>query len=78
ASSRARITIQDILTTCQRQPVPQPGYQCASCSRFFPRLWSIKNHIQYSSQEGSSCKVYHRRLEAMWGKEHKEQGGCSP
>ncbi|NXJ68891.1 SPT46 protein, partial [Rostratula benghalensis] len=75
---RARITIRDILTASQKQPVPQCGYQCMSCCRIFPTLWSIKIHIQQSSQEGYSCKVFYRRLKALWQKEHKAQEACSP
>ncbi|NXF44876.1 SPT46 protein, partial [Oceanites oceanicus] len=78
ASSRARLTVRDILTVSQWQPVPQRGYQCMSCCRIFPTLWSLTNHIQYSSQEGFSCKVYYRRLKALWEKEHKQQGAAAP
>ncbi|NWY52816.1 SPT46 protein, partial [Chionis minor] len=72
ASSRASITIRDILAASQWHPVPQCGYKCMSCCRVFPVLWSLKIHIQHSSQEGYSCKVYYRRLKALWEKEHKE------
>ncbi|NXP09296.1 SPT46 protein, partial [Thinocorus orbignyianus] len=82
ARDRARITVQDILTASQKQPVLQCGYQCGyqcmSCCRVFPTLWSIKIHIQQSSREGYSCKVYYRRLKALWEKEHKQQEVCSP
>lgn len=78
ASGRASITVQDILAASQRQPVPQCGYQCMSCCRVFPTLWSLKIHIQHSSQEGYSCKVYYRRLKALWEKEHKEQEAAAP
>ncbi|KFQ95029.1 Uncharacterized protein C1orf111, partial [Nipponia nippon] len=73
ASGGASITVRDILTASQQQPVPQRGYQCMSCCRIFPTLWSVKTHIQHSSQEGYSCKVYYRRLKALWEKERKEQ-----
>ncbi|NXJ00518.1 SPT46 protein, partial [Psophia crepitans] len=78
ASSRASITIRDILTASQQQPAPQHGYQCVSCCRLFPTLWSVKTHIQHSSQEGYSCKVYYRRLKALWGKEHSGQKAAAP
>ncbi|KFP58183.1 Uncharacterized protein C1orf111, partial [Cathartes aura] len=78
ASSRASITVRDILTASQRQPVPQRGYQCMSCCRIFPTLWSVKTHIQHSSQEGYSCKVYYRKLKALWEKEQKEQEAAAP
>ncbi|NXU56939.1 SPT46 protein, partial [Turnix velox] len=73
ASDRARITVQDILTASQNQLVPQGGHKCMSCCRIFPTLWSLRFHIQQSSQEGYSCKLYYRRLKALWEKEHKEQ-----
>ncbi|KAM9239266.1 spermatogenesis-associated protein 46 [Leptosomus discolor] len=78
ASSRARITIRDIFAASQLQPVPQHKYQCMSCCRIFPTLWSIKTHIQNSSQEGYSCKVYYRRLKALWEKERKAQESAAP
>ncbi|XP_014798876.1 PREDICTED: uncharacterized protein C1orf111 homolog isoform X2 [Calidris pugnax] len=78
ARDTARITVRDILAVSQQQPVPQCGYQCMSCCRIFPTLWSMKIHIQQSSREGYSCKVYYRRLKALWEKEHKEQEACSP
>ncbi|XP_009477685.2 spermatogenesis-associated protein 46 [Pelecanus crispus] len=77
-SGGASITVQDILAASQGQPVPQRGYQCMSCCRVFPTLWSLKTHIQHSSQEGYSCKVYYRRLKALWEKEHKEQEAAAP
>ncbi|KFQ18435.1 Uncharacterized protein C1orf111, partial [Merops nubicus] len=70
---RASITVRDILIASQQQPVPQGGYQCMSCCRIFPVLWSVKTHIQNSAQEGYSCKVYYRRLKALWEKEQEEQ-----
>ncbi|XP_059678144.1 spermatogenesis-associated protein 46 [Gavia stellata] len=78
ASCGASITIWDILAASQRQSVAQRGYQCVSCCRIFPTLWSVKTHIQHSSQEGYSCKVYYRRLKALWEKEHKEQQAAAP
>ncbi|XP_074893524.1 spermatogenesis-associated protein 46 [Buteo buteo] len=78
ARNRASITFRDILAASQWQPVPQRGYQCVSCCRVFPTLWSVKDHIQHSSQEGYSCKVYYRKLKALWEKEHKEQEAAAP
>ncbi|KFP63041.1 Uncharacterized protein C1orf111, partial [Cariama cristata] len=77
-SSRASIMVQDILTASQKQPVPQHAYQCMSCCRIFPTLWSVKTHIQHSSQEGYSCRVYYRKLKALWEKEHKVQEAAAP
>lgn len=59
ASSRASIVVQDILAASRWQPVPQHAYQCTSCCRIFPTLWSVKICIQNSSWKGYSCKVYH-------------------
>ncbi|NXG80877.1 SPT46 protein, partial [Baryphthengus martii] len=68
--SRASIAVQDILTTSQGQPVPQGGYKSkACCRRLFPTLWSIKTHIQNSSWEGYSYKVFYCKLKALWEKE---------
>ncbi|XP_032854588.2 spermatogenesis-associated protein 46 [Tyto alba] len=78
ASSRTSITVRDILSASQWQPVPQRGYQCMSCCRIFPTLRSVKTHIQHSSQEGYSCKVYYRRLKALWEKECKAQEAAAP
>ncbi|NXX49724.1 SPT46 protein, partial [Tricholaema leucomelas] len=78
ARRRSSITIQDILTASQQQPLPQQGYKCMSCCRVFPMLWSVKAHIQNSSQEGYSCKVYYRRLKALWEKEQQAQEAAAP
>ncbi|NWX45194.1 SPT46 protein, partial [Steatornis caripensis] len=77
-SNRASITARDILAACEQQPVPWRGYQCMSCCRIFPTLWSVKTHIQHSSQEGYSCRVYYCRLKALWEKEHKQQAAAAP
>ncbi|NXL58662.1 SPT46 protein, partial [Chordeiles acutipennis] len=77
-SSGARITIQDIVAASQGQPVPQGGYQCTGCCRLFPTLCSVKTHIKHSAQEGYSCKVFYRRLKALWEKEHKEREAAAP
>lgn len=77
-SSRASITVQDILVASQQHPVSQHGYQSVSCCCMFPTLWSMKTHIQNSSQEGYSCKVYYRRLKALWEKECMLQETAAP
>ncbi|XP_057258392.1 spermatogenesis-associated protein 46 [Pezoporus wallicus] len=77
-SSRASITVQDILAASQQHPVSQRGYQCVSCCCMFPTLWSIKTHIQNSSHEGYSCKVYYRRLKALWEKQRMLQETAAP
>ncbi|NXG56053.1 SPT46 protein, partial [Hemiprocne comata] len=73
ARSEASITVQDILTASQLQLVSQHGYQCMSCCRIFPTIWSIRTHIKHSSQEGYSCKVYYHKLKNLWEKELKKQ-----
>ncbi|NXT18958.1 SPT46 protein, partial [Syrrhaptes paradoxus] len=78
ASSTASITVWDILTASQRQPASQCGYQCVSCCRMFPTLYSLKTHIRHSSEEGYSCKVYYRRLKVLWEKERKQQEAVAP
>ncbi|NXI49303.1 SPT46 protein, partial [Chloroceryle aenea] len=78
ASSRTSITVQDILTASQGQLMPQGGYQCMSCCRIFPMLWSIKTHIQNSSQEGYSCKVFYRSLKVLQEKEQRVQETVAP
>ncbi|XP_069718288.1 spermatogenesis-associated protein 46 [Phaenicophaeus curvirostris] len=78
ASSSVSITVHDILTASQRQPVPQHGYWCVSRCGLFPTLWLIKTHIQHCFQEGYSCKVYYCRLKALWEKEEKEHEASTP
>ncbi|NXH21470.1 SPT46 protein, partial [Bucco capensis] len=78
ASSRDSITTQDILTASKGQLVAQHSYQCVSCCHIFPKLGALKTHIQNSSQEGYSCKVYYLRLKALWEKEHKMQEAAVP
>ncbi|NXY92586.1 SPT46 protein, partial [Alcedo cyanopectus] len=80
ASSRTSITVQDILTASQGQMVPEDGYQHMLCSRIFPMLWSIKTHIQNSTQGGYSCKMFcHRQTgNILWEKEQREQETAAP
>ncbi|NXS60921.1 SPT46 protein, partial [Brachypteracias leptosomus] len=78
ASSRISIMGQDILTASQQQLVPQGSYKCVSCYCIFPMLSSVKTHIQNSSQKGYSCKVYYRRLKALWEKQQKVQEVAAP
>ncbi|NXP22449.1 SPT46 protein, partial [Scytalopus superciliaris] len=76
ASSRASITVQDILTTCR--PVLQDGYQCMLCCCIFPTPWSVKTQIQHSSQQGYSCKGFYHMLEALREEEHKAREAAAP
>ncbi|XP_071607390.1 spermatogenesis-associated protein 46 isoform X2 [Heliangelus exortis] len=70
--SRASITVRELLGASRQRGCRQ-GYQCLSCCRIFPTLWSLKTHIEHSSQEGYSCKVYYRRLKALREKEQQER-----
>ncbi|NXJ79444.1 SPT46 protein, partial [Trogon melanurus] len=74
ANCKTSITVQDMLTASQLHR----GYQCVSCCHIFPPLWSVKTHIQNSSQEGYSCKWYNHRLQALWEKECKEREAAAP
>ncbi|XP_019474095.2 spermatogenesis-associated protein 46 isoform X2 [Meleagris gallopavo] len=78
ASNRVSITTGDILAASQEQHVPKHGYKCMSCCRIFPTLCSVKNHVQRSSQEGYSCKVYYYKLKALLEKEHNVQETKTP
>ncbi|XP_030311148.1 spermatogenesis-associated protein 46 [Calypte anna] len=71
--SRASITVRELLGASRQQRGCRQGYQCLSCCRIFPTLWSLKTHIEHSSQEGYSCKVYYRRLKALREKEQQER-----
>ncbi|NXI69163.1 SPT46 protein, partial [Anseranas semipalmata] len=77
-SNRVSITIRDIIAASQGRPLLQHGYKCMSCCRIFPTLWSVKTHIQHSSQEGYSCKVYYHKLKVLLEKEHKAQEAKGP
>ncbi|KAM6217690.1 spermatogenesis-associated protein 46 [Rhynchocyon petersi] len=67
------ITSQDILTASKWYPAQQNGYKCVACCRMYPTLHSLKSHIKGGLKEGFSCKVYYRKLKALWGKEQKAQ-----
>lgn len=69
------ITTQDILTASRWQPAQQSGHKCASCCRMYPSLHSLESHIQGGSREGFSCKLYYRRLKALWGRAQRPQPG---
>ncbi|KAF0882361.1 spermatogenesis-associated protein 46 [Crocuta crocuta] len=68
------ITSQDILAASRWRPAQQSGYKCAACCRMYPTLHSLKSHIQGGFREGFSCKVYYRKLKALWGKEKARLG----
>ncbi|XP_038204787.1 spermatogenesis-associated protein 46 [Arvicola amphibius] len=69
------ITSQDILMASKWHPAQQNGYKCAACCRMYPTLHSLKSHIKGGFKEGFSCKVYYRKLKALWGKEQKARPG---
>nr|XP_045246207.1 spermatogenesis-associated protein 46 [Macaca fascicularis] len=65
------ITSQDILMASRWHPAQQNGYKCAACCRMYPTLDFLKSHIKRGFREGFSCKVYYRKLKALWSKEPK-------
>nr|XP_010952070.1 PREDICTED: uncharacterized protein C1orf111 homolog [Camelus bactrianus] len=69
------ITSQDILAASRWYPAQQTGYKCVACCRMYPTLHSLKSHIKGGFKEGFSCKVYYRKLKALWGKEQKARPG---
>ncbi|ELK16351.1 spermatogenesis-associated protein 46 [Pteropus alecto] len=69
------ITSQDILMASRWHPAQQSGYKCAACCRMYPSLRSLKSHIRGGFKEGFSCRVYYRRLKALWGKEQWARPG---
>ncbi|XP_004865220.1 spermatogenesis-associated protein 46 [Heterocephalus glaber] len=69
------ITSQDILMASKWYPAQQNGYKCAACCRMYPTLHSLKSHIRWGFKEGFSCRVYYRKLKALWGREQKAWPG---
>ncbi|XP_062437649.1 spermatogenesis-associated protein 46 [Rhea pennata] len=67
------VTVQDLLAASQWQLAPQDGYKCVACCRVFPTLCSLKTHIRHGAREGFSCRVYYRKLKALWEKERRAQ-----
>ncbi|XP_078212283.1 spermatogenesis-associated protein 46 isoform X2 [Callithrix jacchus] len=65
------ITSQDILMASRWYSAPQNGYKCVACCRMYPTLDFLKSHIKGGFREGFSCKVYYRKLKALWSKEQK-------
>uniref|UniRef100_A0A673U075 Spermatogenesis associated 46 n=1 Tax=Suricata suricatta TaxID=37032 RepID=A0A673U075_SURSU len=68
------ITSRDILVASRWRPAQQGGYKCAACCRMYPTLHSLKSHIRGGLREGFSCKVYYRKLKALWGQEKARLG----
>lgn len=69
------ITSQDILMASRWHPAQQSGYKCAACCRMYPSLRSLQSHIRGGFKEGFSCRVYYRRLKALWGQEQRARPG---
>ncbi|XP_003943434.3 LOW QUALITY PROTEIN: spermatogenesis-associated protein 46 [Saimiri boliviensis] len=65
------ITSQDILMASRWHSAQQNGYKCVACCRMYPTLDFLKSHIRRGFREGFSCKVYYRKLKALWSKEQK-------
>lgn len=70
-----RITPQDVLMASRWQPAQQSGYKCVACCRMYPSLRSLQSHIRGGFKEGFSCRVYYRRLKALWGREQWARPG---
>ncbi|NXG32383.1 SPT46 protein, partial [Dromaius novaehollandiae] len=65
------ITVWDLLEASRWQLAPRDGYKCVACCRVFPTLCSLKTHVRHGAREGFSCKVYYRRLKALWERERE-------
>lgn len=62
------ITSQDILRASRWLPAQQNGFKCAACCRMYPTLCSLKSHIRCGFREGFSCRVFYRKLKALWAR----------
>nr|KAF6414463.1 spermatogenesis associated 46 [Molossus molossus] len=62
------ITSQDILRASRGLPAQQNGFKCAACCRMYPTLCSLRGHIRRGSREGFSCRVFYRKLKALWAR----------
>ncbi|NXE52703.1 SPT46 protein, partial [Casuarius casuarius] len=71
AGAWCSITVRDLLEASRWQLAPQDGYKCVACCRIFPTLCSLKTHLRHGVREGFSCKVYYRRLKALWERERE-------
>lgn len=62
------ISSQDILRASRGLPAQQTGFKCAACCRMYPTLCSLKSHIKCGFREGFSCRVFYRKLKALWAR----------
>ncbi|XP_035871631.1 spermatogenesis-associated protein 46 [Phyllostomus discolor] len=74
------ITPQDLLRASRGPRAPQSGFQCAACCRMYPTLRSLRGHVRGGSREGFSCRVFYRKLKALWARPadrlSSPLGGC--
>lgn len=63
-----RITSQDLLRASRWLPAQQSGFKCAACCRMYPTLCSLRSHVRSGSREGFSCRVFYRKLKALWAR----------
>ncbi|KAF6076000.1 spermatogenesis associated 46 [Phyllostomus discolor] len=74
------ITPQDLLRASRGPRAPQSGFQCAACCRMYPTLRSLRGHVRGGSREGFSCRVFYRKLKALWARPadrlSSSLGGC--
>ncbi|XP_007533370.3 spermatogenesis-associated protein 46 [Erinaceus europaeus] len=68
------ISSQDLLVACRWHMAQQSGYKCAACCRMYPTLHSLKSHVRAGFREGFSCRVYYRKLKALWGRDRAWPG----
>ncbi|XP_036891018.1 spermatogenesis-associated protein 46 [Sturnira hondurensis] len=62
------ITSQDLLRASRGLPAQQCGFKCAACCRMYPSLGSLRSHVRGGFREGFSCRVFYRRLKALWAR----------
>lgn len=74
------ITSQDLLRASRWLPAQQSGFKCAACCRMYPTLGSLRSHVRGGFREGFSCRVFYRKLKALWARPtdrlSSSLGGC--
>ncbi|KAM5294615.1 spermatogenesis-associated protein 46 [Glossophaga mutica] len=74
------ITSQDLLRASRWLPAQQSGFKCAACCRMYPTLGSLRSHVRGGFREGFSCRVFYRKLKALWARPadrlSSSFGGC--
>ncbi|XP_054443484.1 spermatogenesis-associated protein 46 [Pteronotus mesoamericanus] len=74
------ITSQDLLRASRGLPTQQGGFKCVACCRMYPTLGSLRSHVRCGFREGFSCRVFYRKLKALWAQPadwlSSSSGGC--